>query len=156
MLYWKDQYRSNDNSLDYRREQDDPPLFWLPFAHSHFFRLFVLSFFLTYLTTMNDASMSGDGASREISVSTITITTTETMSSTKPHASQSQLLTKIYYPDTLYPDTYSFFADRTETRSTPIVLPSSMDTNEQYPSVIAKPAMTEIEIIDQQGKQPVS
>ena len=104
--------------------------------------------------------MNGDDASREVSVSTITTvtstTTSEKMSSTKEHTTQSQLLTKIYYPDTLYPDTYSFFADRTQRRSTPIGLPLSMDTNEQYPSVIAKPAMTEIEIIDQQGKPAVS
>ncbi|CAF3884152.1 unnamed protein product [Rotaria sp. Silwood2] len=31
---------------------------------------------------------------------------------TNQRSVQSELLTKIYYPDTLYPDNYSFFADR--------------------------------------------
>lgn len=93
---------------------------------------------------------------------------------THQRASQSQLLTRIYYPDTLYPDSYSFFADRTEANSSKARLAPTtalaMDSNEQYPatmtsdplgptsnlSTISKQATTEIEIIDRQSKYPVS
>ena len=93
---------------------------------------------------------------------------------THQRASQSQLLTRIYYPDTLYPDSYSFFADRTEANSAKARLAPTttlaMNNNEQYPtavtsdslgppsnlSTISKQATTEIEIIDRQSKYPVS
>jgi len=82
-------------------------------------------------------------------------------------ASQSQLLTKIYYPDTLYPDSYSFFADRGDTASSQIKTSLPMDRNDQYPttnptcspaiiSTVSKQATTEIEIIDRPTKYVVS
>ncbi|CAF3855551.1 unnamed protein product [Adineta steineri] len=81
-------------------------------------------------------------------------------------ATRSQLLTKIYYPDTLYPDYYSFFADRRDTTSPRVNASLYMDQNEQYPttttmdttgSPISMPSMpkhptTENEIIDRQNK----
>jgi hypothetical protein len=90
---------------------------------------------------------------------------------TTQRASQSQLLTKIYYPDTLYPDNYSFFADRGDTKSSQVKSPPppSMDTSDQYPitsidstgppiilSTIPKQATTESGIIDRQSKYSVS
>jgi hypothetical protein len=88
---------------------------------------------------------------------------------TNQRASQSQLLTKIYYPDTLYPDNYSFFADRGDTASSQVKSPLPMDTNIQYPTTITDPTgapsilatvprqpITEIEIIDRQSKYAVS
>lgn len=51
------------------------------------------------------------------------------------HSSHSQLLTKIYYPVTLYPDSYSFFADRGDSvlsRTKKASLP--METSVQYPT----------------------
>ncbi len=66
---------------------------------------------------------------------------------------RSELLTKIYYPDTLYPDNYTFFADR---RS------QSMDTNDptetsiNTTATIPKPTTTETEMNEQQNKSPVS
>lgn len=87
-------------------------------------------------------------------------------------ASHSQLLTKIYYPDTLYPDTYSFFADRGDTASSSRVKsPLPMDTNVQYPTAttttdptgaptilttVSRQPTTEIEIVERQSKYPVS
>lgn len=78
--------------------------------------------------------------------------------STNQRSSQSQLLTKIYYPDTLYPDSYTFFADR---RSQP------MDANDQSPTTdpqrtstnmvaIPKQATNEIEMTERQSKYSVS
>jgi hypothetical protein len=77
---------------------------------------------------------------------------------------RSDLLTKIYYPDSLYPDSYTFFADRTDT-----VRSSRMNTQDQYqsattdstrPSInaatIPKQAMTENEMIERHSKTPVS
>lgn len=87
---------------------------------------------------------------------------------TNQRASQSQLLTKIYYPDTLYPDNYSFFADRGDTSSSSqIKSPLPMDLNDQYPvtdptnpstmiSTVSKQPTTEIDIIDRHTKYPVS
>ncbi|CAF0975336.1 unnamed protein product [Rotaria sp. Silwood1] len=46
------------------------------------------------------------------------------------HSVQSELLTKIYYPDTLYPDNYSFFADRDSSQ----VRSSRTNSNEQHPT----------------------
>lgn len=86
-------------------------------------------------------------------------------------ASQSQLLTKIYYPDTLYPDNYSFFADRADSTTTrgnsslPMHSPA-----EHYPSSstadadpVGSPttmtniaAVAESEVLERQGKYPVS
>jgi hypothetical protein len=71
---------------------------------------------------------------------------------------RSELLTKIYYPDTLYPDSYTFFADR---RSQP------MDANDQSPTTdpqrtstnmvaIPKQATNEIEMTERQSKYSVS
>ncbi|UJR28258.1 hypothetical protein I4U23_009508 [Adineta vaga] len=79
----------------------------------------------------------------------------------------SQLLTKIYYPDTLYPDNYSFFTDRGDTTTTTSKEKTSlpMDLNNQYPatatdltnsppsmSTIPKQSTADVEIIDRQGK----
>ena len=87
---------------------------------------------------------------------------------TKQRASQSQLLTKIYYPDTLYPDNYSFFADRGETASSEqFKSPVPMEPQDQYPttdptgpptivSTIPRQGTTEIEIIDRASKYAVS
>jgi len=87
--------------------------------------------------------------------------------STNQRASQSQLLTKIYYPDTLYPDNYSFFADRGDTASSQTKSALPMDPNEQYPttdpigpptiiSTLPKQPTTEIEIVDRRSKYAVS
>ena len=68
-------------------------------------------------------------------------------SSTRPRADRSQLLTKIYYPDTLYPDTYTFFTDRS----------TAMDSSEPNPdATVPKPATTEIELIERQTSYLVS
>jgi hypothetical protein len=88
------------------------------------------------------------------------------------HVSQSQLLTKMYYPETLYPNSYSFFADRSDTISSKVRSPIatlSMEANDQYTSAsadvsghsnnlstITKQGNTEIEIIDRPSKYPVS
>lgn len=84
-------------------------------------------------------------------------------------ASQSQLITRIYYPETLYPDSYSFFADRSDTSTTlQINDPLPMDPSDQYPvselsnppptisSTLHKQPTTEIEIVDRHSKYPVS
>jgi len=82
-------------------------------------------------------------------------------------ASQSQLLTKIYYPDTLYPDNYSFFADRGDTSSLQIKSQLPMEPTDQYPttdptipptiiSTLPRQATTEIELIDRHSKYAVS
>ena len=76
-------------------------------------------------------------------------TTDENDALHNPRPVNSELLTKIYYPDTLYPDTYTFFADRrgaSRVRSPPM--------NE--PSTIPKQATNEIEINERQNKSPVS
>ena len=87
---------------------------------------------------------------------------------TKQRASQAQLLTKIYYPDTLYPDNYSFFADRGETASSEhFKSPVPMEPQDQYAttdptglptiiSTIPRQGTTEIEIIDRGSKYAVS
>jgi hypothetical protein len=88
---------------------------------------------------------------------------------TTQRASQSELLTKIYYPDTLYPDNYSFFTDRGDTASSRAKSPLPMDSIDQYPttttdptgpptsvSTVPKHTKTEIEITDRQSKYPVS
>ena len=88
----------------------------------------------------------------------------------KQRASHPQLLTRIYYPDTLYPDSYSFFADRSEsTAAKQRSPPPTMDINNQQPpsitdttapstlpSAVYKQTTTDIEIIDRQTKYPVS
>jgi hypothetical protein len=87
-------------------------------------------------------------------------------------ASQSQLLTKIYYPDTLYPDNYSFFADRSESTTPkgtsslpmhpnghyPTTTTTTTESNDSPPSVstMSKQATAEGEILERQGKYPVS
>ena len=83
------------------------------------------------------------------------------LSSTNQRASQSRLLTKLYYPDTLYPDNYSFFADRGDTTSTSHIKSSTaMESNEQYSSTEAptmpRSGTTEIEPVDRHTKYPVS
>lgn len=81
--------------------------------------------------------------------------------------SHTRLLTKIYYPDTLYPDNYSFFADRADTSVPPVRPTLSMEPSHQYtttepasPPVIVSPlsrqGTTEIEIIDRPNKYVVS
>ena len=81
--------------------------------------------------------------------------------------SQTRLLTKIYYPDTLYPDNYSFFADRADTSVPPVRSSSPMDPSHQYPttesasppvivSPLSRQGTTEIEIIDRPNKYVVS
>lgn len=72
----------------------------------------------------------------------------EFASSTRSRADRSQLLTKIYYPDTLYPDTYSFFTDRS----------TAMDPSDSNPdaTTIPKPATTELELIERQTSYAVS
>ncbi|CAF2342298.1 unnamed protein product [Rotaria sp. Silwood2] len=84
---------------------------------------------------------------------------------TNQHASHSELVTKIYYPDSLYPDNYSFFADRGNTPLSKAKSSLPMDTTIQYPtktvdqtdpptviSIVSKQATTEIETIDQPRK----
>ncbi|CAF0812190.1 unnamed protein product [Rotaria sordida] len=84
---------------------------------------------------------------------------------TNQHASRSELVTKIYYPDTLYPDNYSFFADRGNTPLSKAKFSLPMDTTIQYPtkivdqtdapiaiSTISKQTTTEVETIDQPRK----
>ncbi|CAF0958309.1 unnamed protein product [Rotaria sordida] len=46
-------------------------------------------------------------------------------------AVHSELLTKIYYPDTLYPDNYSFFADRDSSQ----VRSLRTNSNDQHPTI---------------------
>jgi hypothetical protein len=86
---------------------------------------------------------------------------------TNQRTSQTQLLTRIYYPDTLYPDNYSFFADRGDTASSQIKSPLPMDPSDQYPttdtsdrpaiiSTLSRQPTTEIEIIDRPNKYVVS
>lgn len=85
----------------------------------------------------------------------------QTTSNRRPF--RSEFLTKIYYPDTLYPDSYKFFADR----RSPQQRSQSMDTNNQNPttdanetSTIPAPVSTqlknEIELIERQNKTSVS
>lgn len=82
-------------------------------------------------------------------------------------ASQTRLLTRIYYPDTLYPDNYSFFADRADTSVPPVRSSSPMDPSHQYPttesasppvivSPLSRQGTTEIEILDRPNKYVVS
>lgn len=59
---------------------------------------------------------------------------------------QTDLLKKIYYPDTLYPDKYVFFANRRA---------QSMDSNES-PSTIPKQITVDNETIESQRHQTVS
>ena len=73
---------------------------------------------------------------------------------TKSRPIRPEFLTKIYYPDTLYPDSYTFFADR---RSAP------MDADEQAstkPSVhtatLPKQIINEIETTERPSKYSVS
>ena len=86
---------------------------------------------------------------------------------TNQRTTQAQLVTRIYYPDTLYPDNYSFFADRPETAATQVKASLPMDPTHQYataesasPPVIVSPltrqGTTEIEIIDRPNKYVVS
>ena len=90
-------------------------------------------------------------------------------SSMNRRASRCQLLTKIYYPDTLYPDSYSFFADRTSVTSTQAKSSLIMDENLQYPvkpmnstdaptiiSTLSKQSAAEAEAMDQKRKYAVS
>ena len=88
----------------------------------------------------------------------------------KQRASHPQLVTRIYYPDTLYPDSYSFFADRSEsTAAKQRSPPPTMDINNQQPpsitdttapstlpSAVYKQTTTDIEIIDRHNKYAVS
>ena len=93
----------------------------------------------------------------------------------KQRSSQIELVTRMYYPDTLYPDGYSFFADRTDqqnplSRDKAPVHILTMDSPDQYPtssttdpmgpashvSTISKQENDEIEIIDRPNKYPVS
>lgn len=57
---------------------------------------------------------------------------------------RGELLRKMYYPDTLYPDTYTFFASP-RTRST--------DTNE--PTNNLRQSNTDIEMLERQSKYTV-
>jgi hypothetical protein len=75
------------------------------------------------------------------------------------HPARSELLRKIYYPDTLYPDGYTFFADRglSRVRSPP------MDINEQdstrftvNTATIPKQTTNDIEMMERQNKYTVS
>jgi hypothetical protein len=72
---------------------------------------------------------------------------------------RSELLRKIYYPDTLYPDSYVFFTDRESSR----VRSPPMDTNEQEPTrftvnsaTIPKQSTNEIEMTERQNRYAVS
>jgi hypothetical protein len=65
---------------------------------------------------------------------------------------RGELLKKIYYPDTLYPDGYTFFADRRG---------RSVDTNESTgasnnTATIPKQATIDIEMTERQSKYSVS
>lgn len=80
---------------------------------------------------------------------------------TNQRAKQSRLLTKLYYPDTLYPDNYSFFADRGDTSSTAHIRSTiAMESQEQYPSTdqptVPRTGTTEVELVDRHTKYPVS
>ncbi|CAF3185989.1 unnamed protein product [Rotaria socialis] len=85
------------------------------------------------------------------------------------HASHFELLTKIYYPETLYPDSYSFFADRADRKLSQAKFSLPMETTVQYPtkpvdptdhptivSIVSKQGTPEIEIADRQKKHSVS
>lgn len=95
----------------------------------------------------------------------------------KTRTSQRDLVKRIYYPETLYPDNYSFFTDRTDPnsnlRENPPIHILNMDSNEEYrnssttdPGAIGSPPnqlsaptkleTNEIEIIDRTGKYSVS
>ena len=75
-----------------------------------------------------------------------------------------ELLTKIYYPDTLYPDNYTFFADRESSQIRSIV----MDLNDQQHSTtdtarpltnltpIPEQPIAEVESSVRQSEHPVS
>ncbi|CAF1338341.1 unnamed protein product [Rotaria magnacalcarata] len=84
-------------------------------------------------------------------------------------ASHFELLTKIYYPETLYPDSYSFFADRADRKLSQAKSSLPMETTVQYPtkpvdpidhptivSTVSKQGTHEIEIADRQRKHSVS
>ncbi len=83
---------------------------------------------------------------------------------TNKRLSRPELLTKIYYPDTLYPDSYTFFADR----RSPQLNSQSMDTNDQYSTTdppeisrnntatIPNQTVVEIEMTERQSKYSVS
>ncbi|CAF3482111.1 unnamed protein product [Rotaria socialis] len=84
------------------------------------------------------------------------------------HASHFELLTKIYYPETLYPDSYSFFADRADRKLSQAKFSLPMETTVQYPtkpvdptdhptivSIVSKQGTPEIEIADRQKKHSV-
>lgn len=84
-------------------------------------------------------------------------------STSNQRPSRSELLTKIYYPDTLYPNTYTFFADRRSSQ----LHSQTMATNDQSPpvdthetstnpSTIPKQPINEIELIERQPKSTVS
>jgi len=99
---------------------------------------------------MNNQSTNDDENDKQQSIS-------------KQRPFRPELLKKIYYPDTLYPDGYTFFADR---RSSPLQAPT-MDTNDQNPTTdsqgtsrntatIPKQATNEIEVIERQTKNIVS
>ncbi|CAF1386635.1 unnamed protein product [Rotaria magnacalcarata] len=77
----------------------------------------------------------------------------------------SELLTKIYYPDTLYPDNYTFFTDRESSQARSSY--TDVDTNDQNPTTdslrpstfpITIPSQTtvEIETLGNQRKHTVS
>lgn len=72
----------------------------------------------------------------------------------------SELLTKIYYPDTLYPDNYRFFTDRQSSQGRSSLW---MDVNDQNPNTDSiKPmsacsqGMIDIETSEEQNKYSVS
>lgn len=50
----------------------------------------------------------------------------DTEAKRNPRLIQSELLKKIYYPDTLYPDNYAFFSEREPLRQSP-----NLDGNDQ-------------------------
>lgn len=81
-------------------------------------------------------------------------------SSQPQRSSQTRLLRKIYYPDTLYPDSYTFFTDRSATlannETTHPTLATEPGRTSTQPETPWKPSSTEIEIIEREPRLSVS
>lgn len=66
---------------------------------------------------------------------------------------RGELLRKMYYPDTLYPDTYTFFASPRSRSADPNEPPTTIATNS---SNNLRQSNTEIDLMERQSKYPVS
>ena len=66
---------------------------------------------------------------------------------------RGELLRKMYYPDTLYPDTYTFFASPRSRSTDPNEPTTTLITN---PSNILRQSNTDIDLMERQNKYTVS